>query len=86
MTKTLPWFAGETIPASDSDEETRGDDSLEGIYRQRESCVIGEILKEFGSSKSVLQCLSDELQLSHGEEPAFAHFRAGEEMLWASCT
>ncbi len=63
----LSHMAGETIPASDSDEETRGSDALEGIYRQRERCVIAEILQQFGSSKAVLQSLSDELQLSLGK-------------------
>lgn len=58
---------GETIPASDSDEETRGDESLEGIYRHRESSLIAQIVNEFGGGIPVLQCLSNELQLSFGE-------------------
>lgn len=57
---------GETIPASDSDEETKGDDSLEGIYRQRDAFVVSDILRQYGRGPEVMECLANGLQLSIG--------------------
>ena len=44
---------GETVPASDSDEEARGESALEGPLREREEYVAQAIARRHGISSTV---------------------------------
>jgi hypothetical protein len=44
---------GETVPASDSDEEARGESALEGPLREREEFVARAVARRHGISGTV---------------------------------
>ena len=54
--------AGETIPASDSDDETRrGEGTLEGAHREREEWVLQRAASELGAGPMVVDVLASRL-------------------------
>ena len=54
--------AGETIPASDSDDETgRGEGTLEGAHREREEWVLQRVASELGAGPMVVDVLASRL-------------------------
>ena len=57
---------GETVPASESDDEARKDSLLEGIYQQRERFVIRKLVQKHGSGEDVVDVLSGLLDVSTG--------------------
>ena len=56
------WRAGETIPASDSDDETgKGEGTLEGAHREREEWVLQRAASELGAGPMVVDVLASRL-------------------------
>ena len=68
---------GETVPASDSEEEIRGDNTLDGIFREREQYVISSIVKEHGNTEEVIDILAEKTNSTQG---------AGRRQLYISRT
>ncbi len=58
--------AGETIPASDSEEEAPGNMVLDGIYRQQQDHILRGTLQEFGKTPKVLRLLAEKLDATVG--------------------
>lgn len=57
--------AGETIPASDSeDEDRRGEGNLEGAHRESEEWVMRQLATERGITSDVVEALADRLDAS----------------------
>ncbi|KAK9841635.1 hypothetical protein WJX74_009123 [Apatococcus lobatus] len=52
---------GETIPASDSEEELPGNMVMDGIHRQQQDHVLQGVVQEFGKKHTVLLILADKL-------------------------
>ena len=64
--------AGETIPASDSDDDDRMQEgSLEGAGRERSMWVMQRLAREAGSGRDVAAVLAKQFGASEGL-PAFA--------------
>ncbi len=62
--------AGETIPASDSeDEEGHGEGLLEGAQREREEWVLEQAARELGTGAMVVEALARRLGASHSARP-----------------
>lgn len=58
---------GETIPASDSDdEERRGEDQLEGPHRECIERVMRQLMAEHGSGPDVVQALAMKFSAANG--------------------
>ena len=54
------------MPASDSEEEMRGDNTLDGIFREREQFVISSIVKEHGNTAEVIEILAEKTNGTQG--------------------
>ena len=54
------------MPASDSEEEMRGDNTLDGIFREREQFVISSIVKEHGNTAEVVEILAEKTNGTQG--------------------
>lgn len=63
-------FAGETIPASDSEDEAKGDTNLEGIYYEQEAFVVAKAIEKFGCVSSTIKALSEQLKCNSGQSNA----------------
>ena len=59
--------SGETIPASDSEEELPGNMVMDGIYRQQQDHVLQGIVQEFGISHRILLILAEKLDTNVGK-------------------
>lgn len=54
------------MPASDDDEEAIGDNSLQGIDRQKEVFIIEAIIRTLGCTEEVIMMTAKQLKLSEG--------------------
>lgn len=60
--------SGETIPASDSeDEDRRGEGSLEGAHRESEEWVMRQLAQEMGVTPEVVEVLAKRLDAGTGD-------------------
>ncbi len=65
--------AGETIPASDSeDEDRKGEGNLEGAHRERAEWVMLQLAAEHGVIPEMVQALADRLDAAPCESPSAA--------------
>ncbi len=67
LTRATHFPAGETVPASDDEDDTIGDVSAHSKDRQRESFIIEGVFRTFGTTKDVVKHTAMGLGIPGGE-------------------